>query len=688
MATPASLRLARSLTARMTVEELASQLVYRADAIPRLKIPAYCWWNECLHGVGRAGLATVFPQAIALAATWDPALVQQVTRAIALEARARHHAAAKRGYRGIYSGLTFWSPTINLLRDPRWGRGQETYGEDPHLTAEIGVAFVRGLQGDDPAHPIVSACAKHFAAHSGPERIRAGFDAVVSERDLRQSYLPAFKALVQRGRVESVMGAYNRVNGEPACASPTLLEGILRREWGFQGHVVSDCGAIENIHKHHRVAKDGPEAAAMALRHGCDLHCDSTYPDIIAAIQRGLLTRDDLVRSAERLLELRIRLGDIGPRSPHASISASVVASPRHRRLAQRAAESAIVLLRNTGILPLTPDKLKAIAITGPFADDTDVLNGNYHGQSRQSTTILQGLVERLGPGVNIAWHPGCAASGAPNHDGTGGVFHTTVNNPELYIAVVGLSPRMEGEHGDADDSDLGGDRAGLDLPPAQLAWLKRIKQEGKPLIVVQTGGTPIASPWVAEHADALLHVFYPGEAGGTAVARVLCGDVAPAGRLPFTVPRSLDDLPPFEDYAMAGRTYRFSAAEPLWPFGFGLTYGTTVYRKPVVTVRGRTVTATVEVANAGRRAIEEVVQAYVEPATPTEGVALRQLAAFRRVRLPAKSRRVVRLRLAEEAFPADAGTTTWQIHLGGNQPDGERWGGSRTVSAGISLAG
>lgn len=689
--------LARSLIARMTLEEKAGQCIYRAEAIPRLGIRAYCWWNESLHGVGRAGLATVFPQAIGLAATWDPALVRRVSGAIAREARAKHHGAEARGNRGIYSGLTFWSPTINILRDPRWGRGQETYGEDPHLTAEIATAYVRGLQGDDPDHPIVSACAKHFAAHSGPERIRAAFDARVSLRDLRETYLPAFEALVRRGRVESVMGAYNRLNGEPACGSPTLLEGILRREWGFQGHVVSDCGAIANMHKCHKVTTNGVESAALALSSGCDLHCGGTYHDIIAAVKSGILAEADLDRSVERLLELRIRLGDIGPASPHARIPASVVSSPAHRRLALRAAAESCVLLKNTGVLPLRPEQLASVSVTGPFADDPAVLYGNYHGLTGQATTILQGLAARLGGAVNLAWHPGCAVNGVPSPEGTGGLFHLTCAQPELFIAVVGLSPRLEGEHGDAEESDLGGDRGTLDLLPSQLALLKRLKMEGKPLIVVLTGGGPISSPWLAENADAILHVFYPGEAGGEAVAALLCGDISPSGRLPFTVPRSLDDLPPFEDYAMAGRTYRFSKAVPLWPFGFGLSYGRFAYRglRTKVTRGGATprVVVEAEVSNLGSIAADEVVQCYVQPAQTDSAQPNIRLAMFSRVTLKAGAQRRVRFNLGDEAFRvfAEDGTASvpagpWRISVAGNQPGGEHWGGSTAVTTEISF--
>ncbi|MCS6971298.1 MAG: glycoside hydrolase family 3 N-terminal domain-containing protein [Planctomycetota bacterium] len=665
-------REARRLTAALTLEEKASQMLFLSPAIPRLGIPAYCWWNECLHGVARAGRATVFPQAIGLAATFDPRLVQRVFSAVADEARAKHAAAAAQGYRGIYAGLTFWTPTINIFRDPRWGRGQETYGEDPFLTATMGAAVVRGLQGEHPVWLKTAACAKHFAVHSGPEGERHGFDARVSARDLHETYLPAFRALVGAG-VEAVMGAYNRVNGEPACASPTLMR-ILREQWGFAGHFVSDCGALDDLHRHHRVTADALESTVLAVRAGCDLNCGETYRHLVAAVRGGRLAEAELDRAVERLLLCRLRLGLLGrPALPWPALPEREIAGPRHRRLARLAAQRSIVLLKNDGILPL-PRDAGAYFVTGPYADDPAVLLGNYHGHSGCATTILQGIVAAVSAGTVIHAGGGAAPSGTP---GFGGQWVIPYGRPHAIIAVVGLSPREEGEEGDAVASPAQGDRLDIALPPAQEEALRQLAAHGIPLVVILTGGSPISSPWLAEHANAVLQVFYPGGEGGHAVADVLFGAVSPSGRLPFTVPRATADLPPFADYNMRGRTYRFAERPPLWPFGYGLSYSEVIYEHA-----GWRADAdgggllTVQLCNRGARATETVVQAYLRHLAPPVPAPRLQLAAFQRLRLAAGQRRRIELPLAAERFwlYRDDGSPfrapgPWACFVGDGQP-------------------
>ena len=564
----------QDLISRMTLEEKVSQTLHGSPAIERLGVPEYNWWNECLHGVARAGRATVFPQAIAMAATFDPERLKQVGQAVSDEARAKHHQALRQGNRGWYFGLTFWSPNINIFRDPRWGRGQETYGECPHLTARLGVAYVQGLQGEDPRYLKLVANAKHYAVHSGPEPERHGFDAVVNDKDLWETYLPAFEALVCEARVASVMGAYNRTNGEPCCASPTLLEEILRDTWGFTGHVVSDCGAICDIWKHHKAVETAAEAAAAAVKAGRDLNCGGTYIHLVGAVEKGLLDEADIDRALRRLFTARFQLGMFDPedRVPYAAIAPEVVGCPAHRELARRTARDAMVLLKNDGLLPLAKD-LASVGIVGPNAMAVQPLLGNYHGHSPQLTTPLEGIVGSVSPGTQISYHPGCSLAGSGAIDEGGLRF--VLGEADVIVAVVGLAPSLEGEEGEASEeaaSEGGGDRVGLSLPGRQEELLKFLATLGKPVVCVMTGGSAIECRWALENLPAVLMAWYPGEAGGEALADLLFGDACPSGRMPVTVPYSLDDLPPFTDYAMAGRTYRYMTTEPLVPFGFGLS--------------------------------------------------------------------------------------------------------------------
>jgi beta-glucosidase len=668
---------ARRLTAAMTLEEKAGQMIFTARSVDRLGIKPYNWWNECLHGVGRAGRATVFPQAIGLAASFDERLVERVFTAVSDEARIKHEAAKRNGYRRIYGGLTFWTPNINIFRDPRWGRGQETYGEDPLLTARMGTAVVHGLQGHDPVWLKTAACAKHYAVHSGPEAGRHGFDALASPRDLRETYLPAFKALVEAG-VESVMGAYNRVNGEPACASPALMR-ILRDEWGFQGHFVSDCGALDDLHNHHKVTRDVLGSTVLSVQQGCDLNCGETYRQLLTAVKQGLLAEADIDRCVERLLLCRLRLGMIRPaKLPWKALPAREIDGPRHRALAREAARRSIVLLKNDGVLPL-PRDAGSYFVTGPFIDDTSVMLGNYNGLSGRITTILQGIVGAVSPGTNIQTGTGAGPAGESTA-GFGCQWIIPLTQPKAIIAVVGLSPALEGEEGDAAAAEAGGDRVRIGLPGQQEAWLKELKKRGLPLVVILTGGSAISCPWLTEHADAVLQVFYPGCEGGDAVADVLFGTTNPSGRLPFTVPASLDDLPPFTDYAMRGRTYRFAERAPLWAFGHGLSYTTFRYARAKLSARriaaGDPLTVSTYVTNAGKQAGEEVVQVYVRNEDADVPAPRLRLAAFARVTLKPTQTKVVRLVIPPEAFRLHREDGTpfvpcgrCTIFVGGGQP-------------------
>ena len=629
----------QDLISRMTLDEKISQMMSGAAAIPRLGIPSYNYWNEALHGVARAGRATVFPQAIGMAATWNPDLIRRVASAIGDEARAKHHEALRRnGAANILRGLTFWSPNINIFRDPRWGRGQETWGEDPFLTGEMGSAFVRGLQGDDPTYMKVAACAKHYAVHSGREKDRHTFDAQVSLRDLYATYLPAFRKLVMDAKVEAVMGAYNRVNGEPCCASQLLLAKALREQWGFEGHVVSDCGAINDIHAGHQVTRDAAESAALAVKAGCDLECGNVYASLGEAVQRGLITEADIDRALARSLTTRFKLGLFDPldRVPYASIPMSVVNSLEHRQLAYEAAAESVVLLKNKGnILPIT-DRARYVIVTGPTAANVEVLLGNYFGVSDTLTTIIEGIYSRVPEGMGVDYRP-AAQLDAPNRNDKDWTFDV-VPSADVTIACVGLSPFHEGEEGDAILSTENGDRAEITLPETQVAFVKRLVQSGAKVVLVVTGGSPIALGGLEDLVEAVVFVWYPGQEGGYAVADVLFGRRSPSGKLPLTFPRSLDQLPPFEDYSMAGRTYRYMTAEPLYPFGFGLSYARFSYSNLALaqdTIRaGESLPIRFTLTNTGPVEAEEVAQLYLSDLQATVPVPQHSLIGFRRVSL------------------------------------------------------
>lgn len=648
-----------------------------APAIPRLGVPEYHWWNECLHGVGRAGRATVFPQAIGLAATWNPELVFEVANAISDEARAKHHAALRLDSHRIYTGLTFWSPTINLFRDPRWGRGQESYGEDPYLTARLGVAFVKGLQGNDPKYLKVVGTAKHFAAHSGPEEGRAAFDAQVGPKDMEETYLPAFQALIQEGGAASVMGAYNRLNGEACCASPTLLQGILRDKWGFSGYVVSDCGAIENLTSYHKLTDSDAAGAAIAVEAGCDLCCGSAFAGLTEAVRKGLIEEATIDKSLVRLFEARFRLGMFDPEDqvPYSKIPPSVVDSAEHRQLARKAAQESVVLLKNNGLLPLKKN-IQCILVSGPNACSLDVLWGNYNGVSSRMVSLLEGVVGIVDEGTRVVQDQGCTLYAPTATEYVAPEW--LVGDVEVVIACLGLSPSLEGEDGDMALGGAGGDRQAVALPPNQIEYLKGMAKIGKPIVVVLTAGSPLAMPEVLELADAVVYAWYPGEEGGNAVADVLFGDYNPAGRTPITFPRADQPLPPIEDYSMEGRTYRFSSEEPQNRFGFGLSYTRFEYSDLRISVAPKEEVVRVSgvVTNVGGRDGDEVVQAYVTDLEASTRVPIRQLVGFKRVHVKqGQSQRVeIEIKFSQLTVVLEDGTRKlesgmFEVSLGGEQP-------------------
>jgi beta-glucosidase len=689
---------ARDLIARMTLAEKVSQMMDHAAAVERLDIPAYHWWNEALHGVARAGTATVFPQAIGIAATWNEDLVFNMASVISDEGRAKHHQALREGDHGQYKGLTFWSPNINIFRDPRWGRGQETYGEDPYLTSRIGVQFVRGMQGDDPDYLKTAACAKHYAVHSGPEAERHRFNAEVSSRDLWMTYLPAFEALVREAGVAGVMGAYNRTNGEACCASSTLLQDILRKKWGFEGYIVSDCGAIKDIHQHHRLVETPEEASALAVRSGCDLNCGSTYEYLLTAVRVGLLTERDIDQALFFLFKIRFRLGMFNPEEqiPYAQIPVEAVDTPANQALALEVARQSMVLLKNeAGFLPL--DKgLGSVAVIGPNADDALVLRGNYFGTPSDPITVLDGIKGVVSPATEVHYAKGCEVF-KPGRGGFEEALQAAVD-ADVAVLALGLSQQLEGEEGQHEGSPNGtlsrGDRAELGLPGEQEALLRAVVETGTPVVLVLLNGSPLAVNWADEHCAAILEAWYPGQAGGRAVAEVLFGDTNPGGRLPVTFYPSVDQLPPFEDYAMAGRTYRYFDGDVLYPFGYGLSYTAFAYSDLALShdrMDGPEVLrVSCVVRNTGERAGDEVVQVYLRDEAASLPVPRHSLVGFKRIHLAvgAEERVTFEIQPKQFAFVDDAGDWviepgTFKVFVGGGQP-----GMSEGVSATVEMVG
>jgi beta-glucosidase len=633
------------LVRRMSLAEKVQQMRNTAPAIPRLGFPSYNYWNECLHGVARAGTATVFPQAIGMAATWDASLVHQEADVIATEARAKHndYVGKHNGDSAQYHGLTFWTPNINIFRDPRWGRGQETYGEDPFLTSRLAVAFIQGLQGDDPKYIKAMACAKHFAVHSGPEPERHRFDAIPSERDLYETYLPHFEAAVREGHVGAVMGAYNAVNGEPACSSPFLLTDLLRKQWGFTGHVVSDCGAIYDIFANHKTVDTPEEAAARAVKAGCDLCCGTDYNSLVRAVKKGLIAEKEIDGALGYLLEARFRLGLFDPPSlvPYAQIPITENNTPEHEALALRVARESIVLLKNNGLLPLEQSKIKHIAVIGANANSVPLLLGNYNGTPSKPVTLLQGIKQVAGTNIEVTYSPGCPL--AMRKDGNDESSADLTNAlaaaraADVVIYIGGINARLEGEEMKVDyEGFSGGDRTRIELPSVQEDFLKALYATGKPVIFVNCSGSAVAMPWEAENLPAIVQAWYPGEEGGRAVAEVLFGTVNPAGRLPVTFYRSTDDLPPFEDYSMSNRTYRYFNGQPLFAFGHGLSYTRFDYRKARLNATNVNANDTLKLMfnlkNTGSRDGDEVAQVYFRHKNSALSQAKLALCAFTRV--------------------------------------------------------
>jgi len=623
-------------------------------------------------------LLRFFPQAIGLAATFDDKLALQESTVISDEARAMYNAAQADDYHQRFGGLTFWTPNINIFRDPRWGRGQETYGEDPFLTATIGVAFVTGLQGTDPDHLKVAACAKHFAVHSGPERLRHTFNAQASPKDLYETYLPAFHALVD-AHVEAVMCAYNRTNNEPCCGSNLLLDTVLRDKWKFTGHVVSDCGAIADFYMGHKVVPGQPEAVALAVKHGVDLNCGDEYPALIEAVKRGLITEKEIDAALSTLLRTRFKLGMFDPKgsSPYDKLSPDVINSDAHRQLAKQVALESIVMTKNNGVLPLRND-LPKYYVTGPNAATVNALIGNYYGVNPQMTTILEGLASGISHASQMQYKPGFLLD-VPNAnpiDWTTGDAKAS----DVTFVVMGINGLLEGEEGEAIASPNYGDRLDYNLPQNQIDFLKKLRNGNKNKIVaIVTGGSPMNLAEVQELADAVLLVWYPGEEGGHAISDIVFGKVSPSGRIPVTFPKSFDQLPPYENYSMKGRTYRYMTAEPLYPFGFGLSYTTFNYSDSKVSAekikKNVPVKAEATVTNTGKIESDEVVQLYIT-APQTGDNPLYSLKGFKRIHLKAGESQNVEFDITPGLLQTinDKGNAVelagnYTIHIGGSVP-------------------
>ena len=660
---------AEDITERLTLEEQASQLKYDAPAVERLGIPSYNWWSEGLHGVARAGTATMFPQAIGLAAMFDEDTMKQVGRVISDEARAKYNEYSAHGDHDIYKGLCLWSPNVNIFRDPRWGRGQETYGEDPYLTSRLGVAFTEGLQGDKDVLQI-AACAKHLAVHSGPEATRHEFDAIASPKDMEETYLPAFEALVKEAKVEGVMGAYNRVNGEPACAN-TFLMGKLR-EWGFDGYFVSDCWAIRDFHTNHGVTKSAPESAAMALKAGCDLNCGNTYLHMLNAYNEGLVNDEDIKTACTHLMRTRVRLGMFDDETEFDKLDYSIVSCREHKDFALKCSERSMVMLKNNGILPLDPSKIKTIGVIGPNADSRPALEGNYNGRADRYITFLEGIQDAFDG--NVLYSEGshlykdrCMQLGLA--DDRIAEAEIVAEHSDVVVLCVGLDATIEGEEGDTGNEFSSGDKNDLRLPEAQRKLVKAVMSKGKPVIMVIAAGSSINPE---ADCDALIQAWYPGQSGGEALANILFGKVSPSGKLPVTFYDDASKLPDFSDYSMKGRTYRYTQDNILYPFGFGLTYSKTECSD----LKFEDGKASVTVKNTGDFDTEDVVQFYIK-GEGKDYVPFFSLCGFRRVSLKKGESKTVEVTLSSKAFEAvdDNGNrsrsaTAFTLYAGTSQPD------------------
>tara|TARA_R110002033_G_C3897451_1_gene240029 strand:+ start:9016 stop:11214 length:2199 start_codon:yes stop_codon:yes gene_type:complete len=641
----------------LTVEEKISQLLNSSSAVDRLNIKSYNWWNEALHGVARGPKATIFPQAIGMAATFDTKLIHNVGDIISEEARAINNYLLKQNKESLqYLGLTFWSPNVNIFRDPRWGRGQETYGEDPFLSGQIGAAFINGMQGNDSKYLKTAACAKHYAVHSGPEALRHSFNAVVNQQDLHETYLPAFKACVDAG-VEAVMCAYNRTNGEACCGSPTLLQDILRKDWGFDGHIVSDCRAIRNFHKFHGVTKSPEESAALALLSGTNLNCGKTYNELGNALKKGLITEVDIDQGLRPLLKTKFKLGmfDKPEDNPYSSIGLEVIRSKEHIKLSREVAQKSIVLLKNNDVLPLKKD-LEQIYISGPLAVDVRTLLGNYHGMGENLVTLLEGITAKVSPLTKVQYRSGAMINQANINDQDS--YTGLARSSDATIIGLGLTIVMEGEEHEAIGSPSKGDNITMQLPESQLQLLRdmRNKQKhDKPIIAVIFAGCPLDLSEVSELADAIIYAWYPGEQGGNAIADILFGDVSPSGKLPITFPKNKEQLPAYEDYNMAGRTYKYMTKEPLYPFGYGLGYSTlsitnlTMNSKDIE--KGKSYQISSSITNTGDSKLDDVIQLYISLKDNNENVPLSSLKDFKRISLKPGESKSLDFVLGEDAF-------------------------------------
>ena len=675
------------LVSRMTLEEKAAQLRYDAQAVERLGVPRYNYWNEALHGVARAGVATVFPQAIGLAAIFDDEYLGKIADVIATEGRAKYNESSKKDDRDIYKGITFWSPNVNIFRDPRWGRGHETYGEDPYLTSRLGVAFVKGLQGDGK-HLKAAACAKHYAVHSGPEDDRHHFDAVVSQQDLYETYLPAFEALVKEAKVEAVMGAYNRTNGEPCNGSKTLLKDILRDGWGFDGHVVSDCWAIKDFHEGHGVTKTPTESVALAIKSGCDLNCGNMYLMLLLALKEGLITEEDIDRSAVRVLTTRMRLGMFDDDCEYNNIPYEVNDSKEHNALSLEASKKSMVLLKNDGLLPLDSSKIRNIAVVGPNAASDLALIANYSGTPSHSITLLDGIRNRVSPDTRV-WY----ALGSHLHMNREEDLAlpedrikeavSAAERSDVVVLCLGLDASIEGEQNDQGTVilDAGGDKADLNLPESQRKLLDAILETGKPVIVAMVSGSALSIGDAAEKASAIIQCWYPGSKGGQAFAELIFGDYSPAGRLPVTFYKSTEELPAFTDYSMDNRTYKFMKGEALYPFGFGLSYTSFEYSNLSAASsrinNGDSIVISIDVKNTGTRDSDEVVQVYIKDLKASVRVPRHSLCGFKRIHLKSGEKITVNFEINSRAMTivdeegrryVEGGDFT--LFVGGSQPD------------------
>lgn len=674
---------AEELVSKMTLMEKAAQLRYDAAPVERLGVPTYNYWNEALHGVARAGVATMFPQAIAMAAAFDDEEMKKVGDIIATEGRAKYNEYAKHEDRDIYKGLTFWSPNVNIFRDPRWGRGHETYGEDPYLTSRLGVKFVEGLQGDDPVMK-AAACAKHFAVHSGPEAVRHQFDAEASLKDMWETYLPAFEALVTEADVESVMGAYNRTNGEPCCGHHYLMEEVLRGKWQFDGHFVSDCWAIKDFHENHKVTKNARESAALALKRGCDVNCGNTYLHLLGAIEDGLITEEDITKSVVRALTARFLLG-LFDGNQYDEIPYEKVECKEHVEEAIDLARKSCVLLKNDGVLPIDKSKVKTIGVVGPNADSRAALIGNYHGTSSRYITVLEGIQDEAGDDIRVLYSQGChlykdkVENLAWNQDRISEAV-ITAEHSDVVVICVGLDETLEGEEGDTGNSDASGDKKDLHLPKVQEELIEKVTAVGKPTILVLMAGSAIDLNYPDANCNGILQAWYPGARGGKAVADLLFGKTSPSGKLPVTFYKDLEGMPEFTDYSMKNRTYRFMEKEALYPFGYGLTYGdvqVTQARIANQVTADSDIEVEVTLENKGAVDTEDVVQLYIKDLESPLAVRNYSLCAFQRVALKAGEKKQISLvvknramEVVDEQGQRHIDSRSFRIYAGTLQPD------------------